>query len=125
AQSGATLTASQGTWTGTAPISYGYQWRRCDAGGASCADISGATATTYVLTGADVGATIRARVTATNSAGSSFADSAQTAVVAAASPPSTLTFDVTAGADDGDIQVSSNTNQGYPPTGTADRKSTR
>ena len=88
AQAGQTLTASSGTWTGTAPISYAYQWRRCDSAGAGCADISGATATTYALGSADVGSTIRVAVTGSNSAGSSTATSAQTAVVAAAPAPS-------------------------------------
>jgi RHS repeat-associated protein len=29
ASQGQTLTSTSGTWTGTAPISYGYQWQRC------------------------------------------------------------------------------------------------
>src|SRR5207237_1538704 len=71
AQAGQTLTAGAGSWTGTAPISYAYQWRRCDSAGAGCVDIGAATATTYALTSSDVGATIRVAVTASNSAGSS------------------------------------------------------
>ena len=84
AQQGETLTESDGTWTGTPPISYTRQWRRCDAAGASCTDIAGATGTSYTLVAADVGTTIRVRVTATNSGGSVPADSSATAVVAAA-----------------------------------------
>jgi hypothetical protein len=87
AQAGQTLTAGPGSWTGTAPISYAYQWRRCDSGGAGCVDIAGATATTYVLTAGDVGATIRVAVTASNSAGSSTATSPQTAIVVSAAAP--------------------------------------
>ena len=44
---GSTLTAQTGTWTGTPQIAYAYQWQRCDANGANCADIAGATSRTY------------------------------------------------------------------------------
>ena len=29
-----TLTTSTGAWSGTAPFTYAYEWRRCDAAGA-------------------------------------------------------------------------------------------
>jgi hypothetical protein len=80
---GSTLTAGPGTWSGTAPITYTYQWQRCDGAGANCADVGGATGSTYVLGSADVGATMRVTVTATNAVGTSSAVSAATAVVAA------------------------------------------
>jgi len=88
ATQGSTLTANPGTWSGTTPITYIYQWRRCDGVGANCADVSGATATTYVLGSADVNATLRVTVTATNAVGTSSSVSAPTAVVAAASSAS-------------------------------------
>lgn len=81
AQQSQTLTTSNGTWTGTAPISYRYQWLRCNRSGNGCSDISGATERTYLVRAADVDRTIRARVTASNSDGSSAATSAPTAVV--------------------------------------------
>jgi hypothetical protein len=84
AQQGQTLSASTGSWSGTAPVTYAYQWRRCDTGGAGCADIAGATATTYTLVAADLGTTIRVAVTGSNSAGSSVASSIQTPTVTAA-----------------------------------------
>ena len=83
AQAGQPLTAAAGSWSGTQPIAYAYQWRRCDPVGAACGDIAGATASSYTLTGADVGATIRVSVTASNSAGSSSASSAETPIVIA------------------------------------------
>jgi hypothetical protein len=81
AQQGQTLTASTGTWSGTTPLSYAYQWQRCDSSGASCAPISGASNASYLLASADVASTIRVSVTASNSAGSVTASSAPTGVV--------------------------------------------
>jgi len=80
---GETLTASAGTWSGSLPIALASQWRRCDSAGASCVEIAAATVTTYTLTGADVGHTIRVRETATNAYGTGSAESAATAVVKA------------------------------------------
>lgn len=62
--SGSTLTTTNGTWTGTATLTYARQWYRNGAA------IAGAVNLTYVLTGADVGATITCIVTATNGLGS-------------------------------------------------------
>ena len=86
AQVGGTLTAQNGDWAGTQPLSYAYQWRRCGRGGASCVNVPGATAQTYTLVSADRGHRMRVHVTASNSAGSSSAVSRPTAVVRAASP---------------------------------------
>jgi hypothetical protein len=80
AQGSSTLTANEGTWTGT-PTSFGYVWSRCDASGNNCAAIASATAKTYTVQAADVGSTIRVSVTAKNADGSGQATSAQTAVV--------------------------------------------
>jgi hypothetical protein len=79
-----TLKASTGTWK-ESPATYAYQWQRCDAGGGTCADVPGATAATYPLAFADVGATMRVRVSAANSAGSSSATSAASTAVRAVS----------------------------------------
>jgi hypothetical protein len=70
-QPGQTLNAIDGTWSGTAPMTFTRQWQRCDGSGSGCADIAGATAATYLVTGADLGATLRVVVTAANAAGPS------------------------------------------------------
>jgi uncharacterized repeat protein (TIGR01451 family) len=81
AESGQLLTASSGTWTGNPSPTLSYQWRRCDANGANCADIGGETNITYTLVSGDVGGTIRVVVTGTNGSGASAATSVETAVV--------------------------------------------
>ena len=79
----------------------------------------GANASSYLLTGADVGSRMRVVVTASNGAGSSSATSAATAVVVAQPSSGTLTFSVVGGADDGDAWLVAPQASGYPPVGTA------
>jgi PKD repeat protein/glucose/arabinose dehydrogenase len=78
---GKTIKTSTGSWAGSTPISFTYQWRRCDTSGGACVSIAGATASKYQLTSADAGRTMRVTVTATNSVGFSSTTSAQTAVI--------------------------------------------
>jgi hypothetical protein len=82
---GQTLVASPGTWTGTQPISYSYQWLRCNSSGAGCLVIAGATTNSHVVVSADVGTTLRIRITAAGPGGSAQATSNQTAVVGSTS----------------------------------------
>jgi hypothetical protein len=89
AQLDQTLTADSGNWNGTQPITYSYQWRRCDKQGNNCTAIGGETGKTYDIRTQDLGNTIRVRVAAKNSDGTSHADSAQTDVItkAVTTPP--------------------------------------
>ena len=66
ARVGETLTASAGSWTGTAPISRAWQWQRCDERGAGCVSVAGARGATYTLAPADEGRTVRVAVLAGN-----------------------------------------------------------
>ncbi|MFA4928504.1 MAG: hypothetical protein WC558_08305, partial [Patulibacter sp.] len=67
-------TATVGTAIG-GNLTRSLQWLRCDADGANCAEISGATGTGYLTTDADRGTALRVRETVTNTAGSAFATS--------------------------------------------------
>ncbi|MCA1706616.1 MAG: hypothetical protein LC808_26475 [Actinobacteria bacterium] len=78
---GSSLSASNGVWAGLLPMTFTYQWRRCDSLGSNCYAISGATASRYVLTSSDRNHTLRVTVTATNIAGQAAATSASTSVV--------------------------------------------
>ncbi len=84
AQEGESLTASDGVWTGSDPITHVRRWQRCDALGSVCVDIVGAAGDVYVADAADVGSTLRIAVTATNAIGSETAVSDPTVLVAAA-----------------------------------------
>jgi hypothetical protein len=77
---GQTLTTTNGTWTGAPAPTFTYQWQR------SGSNIGGATSSTYVLVVADVGATVRCVVTATNPLGAASANSNATSAVAATVP---------------------------------------
>jgi hypothetical protein len=86
AEQGRTLNASPGSWTGTGPISYAYQWLRCGADGGrpdggDCTIVSGATGRNHRLGRSDVGFRMRVRVTATNAEGSRVAASIPTSTV--------------------------------------------
>jgi trimeric autotransporter adhesin len=67
---GGTLTASPGSWAGTEPLTYSYQWLRDGVA------IPGATGATYVISSADAGHELAMWVTVTNSVGESSATSA-------------------------------------------------
>jgi hypothetical protein len=63
---GGTLTATPGTWTGSAPMTYAYQWYCL---GSAKTPILGAIKPTYTLTSSDVGCAVSVDVVARNAAG--------------------------------------------------------
>jgi hypothetical protein len=82
-QQGSRLTATAGSWSGSGTITYAYQWYRCDATGAHCSSVHGATKGTYTLVVADVGKTIGLTVRATDSTGTTPAYGSLAGLVAA------------------------------------------
>lgn len=88
---GQVLSTTTGSWNGNPTPNYTYQWEDCNSTGGSCTNISGATSSIYTAASSDVGRTIVAVVTATNSQGQAAASSAATAVVQAALAPTVVT----------------------------------
>lgn len=86
-QQGQRLSATSGTWAGSGTIAYAYQWFRCDAAGAHCSSVHGATLATYTLAAADAGKTIGVTVRATDSTGTASAYAGLVGTVAAKTAP--------------------------------------
>jgi hypothetical protein len=82
-----TLRATQGTWTGTQPITFTFQWLRCNTSGENCVTLSGFTDDAYTVREGDIDHTLRVRVTARNNDGQAQRLSAPTAVAKAAAGP--------------------------------------
>jgi hypothetical protein len=80
-QDGKLVAAKDGEWTGEDPTAFTYQWQSCDTAGATCANISGATAKIYRVATADVGKRLRVQVTAKNATGSTTATAQPTSAV--------------------------------------------
>lgn len=96
ATQGQMLTDAHATWN-AAVTGYAYAWDRCDASGANCSPIVGATSQSYTLTNADAGHTIEVQETASNAGGAGMpATSAATAVVVPL-PPTSSTVPVISG----------------------------
>lgn len=95
-QNGQTLTAAPNGQPRSQP---GFEWLRCDVAGGNCAAIPGATDTSYSITTADVGSTLRFRKTSTNFSGTQSTDSDPSAAVAPAPGACTNVRTGTDGAD--------------------------
>lgn len=76
---GQTITVSNGTWNNT-PTAYAYTWSKCLNN--VCTPLTGTT-NSIVVTAAEVGYSIKASVTASNTAGSATSDTAQSTAVTA------------------------------------------
>jgi hypothetical protein len=80
AKVGETLECGQGTWTGTTPITYTYEWLR------EGLPIASASAKTYAVGEEDEGYSLSCKVTATNSAGAASKQSSNSLKVAGSAP---------------------------------------
>jgi hypothetical protein len=69
---GDVLTSAHGTWNSSTPLTFTYQWSRCDVNG-DCVDIDGAWSTSYTVTDADVGQQLQLEETGTNGSGNATA----------------------------------------------------
>jgi peroxidase len=95
-QVGATLSGTAGSWRGSTPMSFAYQWLRCESW--NCRSIAGATAPSYTLTSADAGMLIRLLVTASNVVGSRTALSSPVGPVSDPMPTVSTTIRALSGA---------------------------
>jgi GH25 family lysozyme M1 (1,4-beta-N-acetylmuramidase) len=75
-QTGQLLSATTGTWQADPAPTLAYQWQRCtDTTAEECVAIPKAVTSTYTVSAADVGSTLRVVVTATSRARSAWAAS--------------------------------------------------
>ena len=100
-EQGGLLSAAAGTWSGTQPLAFSYQWEQCNSAGGECKEIHGAIETALSLLESDVGSTFRVTVTATNSAGSTSATSPATSPIAALLPANTSLPSITGVLEEG------------------------
>lgn len=87
---GSTVSVDPGSWVGRQPISFRYQWLRCNTQGGDCVSIAGATGRSYRLTASDLNHKIRFNITARNAVGSLTVMSGESAIVAEPLPAGTI-----------------------------------
>jgi hypothetical protein len=82
AKVGAVLHATAGSWGAfTKPTSFAYRWDRCDAQGAACTALPGATQPDYVIVDGDRSSTLRVALTASNAVGATTVVSSPTLAI--------------------------------------------
>ena len=102
-QDGQLLNVGTGSWSGSEPISYSYQWQECNAVGEACTDISGATGSSLKLLTGLIGSTLDVVVTATNAAGSTSVATPVTSLVAGLLPSNTVLPSISGLLQDGQV----------------------
>ncbi len=83
ARVGASLSCSEGTWSGTTPITYSYNWLRDKEA------IKSAISSSYTVQEGDAGHSLSCKVTAKNGAGEAFRESENSISIGATKPENT------------------------------------
>jgi hypothetical protein len=96
AEVGQTLSVAAGEWSGS-PTSASRQWARCNASGAGCAPIGGATGSSYTIGSADLGSTIRVQETVANASGIAAPAASAPSAAVASNVPAIVGFTPTSG----------------------------
>jgi hypothetical protein len=102
-QDGSLLTANPGSWTGSEPITYTYQWQLCNALGKACSELTGATGSTLKLDPSEIGKTLAVVVTAKNAAGTESATSSVTSLIEGILPKNTSAPSISGSLVDGQL----------------------
>ena len=90
---GQALRVTPGTWNGVQPITFTFDWLRCDTAGNNCIVQQGFHDDAYTLRDGDIGKTVRARVIARNARGQSSRLTAPSGVVQGPQgPPGVITL---------------------------------
>ena len=107
-QDGQLLNVTAGSWTGSAPISYAYQWQLCNALGEACENLAGAIGPSLALDPSEIGKTLDVLVTATNAAGSTSVKTPVTALITGILPKNTTLPSITGTLKNGGLLSAAN-----------------
>ncbi len=104
AEQGQVLTVTHGEWSGT-PTSFTEQWALCNATGADCRAVPGATGASLAVTAADVGSTVRVLESASNAAGTGTPSAAAPTATVVSDTPKITTFTPASGATGSSVTI--------------------
>ena len=85
---GFSVSATTGTWQSQLPLTFKFQWRKCERLGGPCSDIVGATTSTLLVTGDLIGRELIIAVTAHNDKGDTYIESERSRAVTGLPPHS-------------------------------------
>ena len=105
-----------GSWTGTQPFDWAYEWYRCEADGTGCVQIPNATADRRRVTTADIGKRIKARMIISNAWGSDTGETPLTDAVVGAPPKASMAPTISGTFRDGEVAILSGNGWWGTPT---------